>query len=75
MQILAVVAHELGHWAHMDNPKGIAISVIRMYLLFFAFSYALKNTNMPASFGFADTSTFVSLFLFFMVISPIMEVL
>jgi len=75
MEILAIIAHELGHWAHMDNPKGIALSVFRMYLLFFAFSFALKYTNMPVNFGFTEPSTFVSLYLFMMVMTPVLYLL
>jgi STE24 endopeptidase len=75
MEILAIVAHELGHWAHMDNPKGIALSVFRMYLLFFTFSFALKYTNMPADFGFTEPSIFVSLYLFMMLMTPVLYLL
>ena len=75
LEILAIVAHELGHWAHMDILKGMASSLTRIYLIFFAFSYSLKYTNMPADFGFSDKSVFVSLSLFFMLLEPVMEVL
>ena len=46
LEILSIVAHELGHWAHIDILKGMASSLIRIYLIFFAFSYSLKYTNM-----------------------------
>ena len=75
MEILAIVAHELGHWAHMDILKGMASSLIRIYVIFFAFSYSLEYTNMPADFGFKDKSVYVSLMLFFMLLEPLMEVL
>jgi len=72
MEIISILAHELGHWAHMDNVKGIALSILRQYAVFFLFSFAFKYTNMPQSFGFkGPMSTFMSLYIFFMLMSPI----
>ena len=52
IEILSIVAHELGHWAHMDILKGMTSSLVRIYLIFLAFSYSLKYTNMAVDFGF-----------------------
>ena len=54
MQILAVVAHELGHWANYDFLKGIFSALLKIYVIFFAFSYSLKYTKMSIDFGFQD---------------------
>jgi hypothetical protein len=51
MQILAVVAHELGHWANSDFIKNIVITLIWLYSTFFAFSYAI-NKPLAGPFGF-----------------------
>lgn len=50
-------------------------SLVKIYLIFFAFSYALKYANMPLSFGFTEQSTFIQLIIFFQVIEPLMEFL
>lgn len=54
MQILAVVAHELGHWANYDFIIGISSALLKIYVIFFAFSYSLKYTKMSIDFGFQD---------------------
>jgi len=51
---LAVVAHELGHWANYDFLKGISSGLLKIYVIFFAFSYSLKYTKMSTDFGFQD---------------------
>lgn len=75
LEILAVVAHELGHWQHMDTIKLMISQLIKIYAVFFAFSYSLEYTAMWRDFGFAKESKFLSLILFFMLIEPIFYVL
>lgn len=87
MQILGIVAHELGHWANMDFVKALTLSLLQIYLSFFAFSFSLNYTNMATDFGFAEQelgvtyasghtrSVFLSLLLFSMVLKPIDYVL
>ena len=38
---------------HMDSLKNIVHSLVRIYLIFFAFAYALSYTDMPKDFGFS----------------------
>lgn len=54
MQILGIVAHELGHWALWHSLYAIVFSLLHIYLIFFAFSFAIKYTNMATAFGFAE---------------------
>jgi len=87
MQILGIVAHELGHWANMDFVKALTLSLLQIYFSFFAFSFSLKYANMATDFGFAEQelgvtyasghtrSVFLSLLLFSMVLKPIDYVL
>jgi len=87
MQILGLVAHELGHWANMDFVKALTLSLLQIYFSFFAFSFSLKYANMATDFGFAEQelgvtyasgrtrSVFLSLLLFSMVLKPIDYVL
>lgn len=64
-EILGIVAHELGHWANMDTFKLLTFSLVRIYLIFFLFSFSMKYTDMPHDFGFSEQSVFLSLILFF----------
>lgn len=75
MEILAVVAHELGHWMHMDTVKLLVFGLIKIYAIFFAFSYAITATDMPKDFGFQKETKFLSLILFFMLCEPIFYIL
>ena len=75
LEVLSVVAHELGHWAHYDTVKGLVNSLVQIYLIFFGFSFAIDNSDILQSFGFTEKSVFVSLYLFLMLLSPLMEVL
>jgi len=74
---LSILAHELGHWMHMDTVKLISAGLIKIYLVFFAFSYSLEYTDMPKDFGFKDerNSKFLSLIIFFMMVEPIFYIL
>ena len=58
----------------MDILKSMVSSLVRIYLVFFAFSYSLKYTSMYADFGFAENSVYISLMLFFMLLDPLMHV-
>lgn len=81
MEVVSIIAHELGHWANLDSPKLTAVSLIQIYVVFFFFSYAIRYTDMPTSFGFhkqivdddgtKGKSVFLSLFIFFSVIEPV----
>lgn len=75
LEILAILAHELGHWAHNDSAKSIVSSIVQIFLILFAFSYALNNSVILSSFGFDETSPFVSLWLFLMLVEPPLELL
>ena len=74
-EIVGIVAHELGHWSNMDSFKLLAFSLIRIYLIFFAFSYSMKYTDMPNDFGFKGESVFLSLLLFTTLLEPFMEMI
>ena len=52
MEIISILAHELGHWANMDTIKLTSMNLLRIYVLFFAFGYSFSNTDMPSTFGF-----------------------
>merc|ERR1712086_930721 len=69
-EIVGIVAHELGHWSNMDSFKLLTFSLIRIYLIFFAFSYSMKYTDMPNDFGFKEESVFLSLLLFTTLLEP-----
>ena len=54
MEVLAILAHELGHWAHYDTVTLLINSLIQIYFIFFGFSFAINNTEILGSFGFSE---------------------
>lgn len=54
-EILAVLAHELGHWKHSHTIKGLLLSQIILVANFIMFAKLLRYTPMYVAFGFVDT--------------------
>lgn len=54
MQIIGIVAHELGHWALKHFLYALTLSLVQIYAVFYLFSFSLKYTNMATNFGFAE---------------------
>ncbi|XP_018399124.1 PREDICTED: CAAX prenyl protease 1 homolog [Cyphomyrmex costatus] len=54
-EILAVLAHELGHWKHNHAVKGFVLSQIILGANFVVFAKLLRYTPMYSAFGFTDT--------------------
>jgi beta-lactamase regulating signal transducer with metallopeptidase domain len=52
LEVMAVVAHELGHWAHLDSVKLLCSKMLKVYTYYFLFSFFLKNIDLAADFGF-----------------------
>jgi len=52
LEIIAIVAHELGHWAHMDSLKNIIFSLLQIYVIFIGFGYSIEYANMVGDFEF-----------------------
>jgi len=71
-ELLSILAHELGHWAHSHTFQMFFVSQVHLFLAFFLFSSSLENADLFSSFGFAKRPTIISLFLFFQAIwSPV----
>eukprot|EP00158_Paraphelidium_tribonemae_P008230 Partr_v1_DN28521_c1_g1_i1_m73681 putative CAAX prenyl protease len=54
-EILAVLAHEIGHWQLSHTVRMLAMSQLQLLSLFFLFSKAHKNWSVYGSFGFGQT--------------------
>ena len=58
-EIVAVLAHELGHWALSHTIQGLIISQCVSFALFYSYGMVKDNTDMYQSFGydFDDNTT------------------
>lgn len=54
-EILAVLAHELGHWKHSHTMKNMIITEIHIFLMFVLFGYLYKQQFLYSAFGFTDS--------------------
>ena len=77
-EVVAVLAHELGHWKMWHTIQGMIVSQTYMFFAFYFFGQCQHDHNLFASFGFSkiETPVFIGLLLFFQVIwAPVDKVL
>lgn len=65
-EVIAVLAHELGHWKMNHVLKNLIISEINLFLCFMVFGLLYKNKLIYASFGFMHAQPiFIGLMIIF----------
>lgn len=75
-EILAVLAHELGHWKLSHNLKNLIISQVNTFLCFMIFAFLIKETILYSAFGFNTRPILIGMLIIFQFIfSPYHEVL
>ena len=70
-EILAIVAHEVGHYKKRHIQKGIVLSIISSGFMFFMLSVFMKNPQLFAVFSMEKLSVYGSLVFFQILFSPI----
>ena len=70
-ELLSIIAHEVGHFKHRHNIKGIVLGVIQSGLMFFLLSIFLNNPKLFAAFNMQNLSVYASLLLFSLLYSPV----
>lgn len=70
-ELVAVLAHEVGHYKHRDIFKGLAISFAGTGCMFFAMSYFIDNKDFFMAFKMEHVSVYAGLFLFMFLYQPI----
>ncbi|XP_054163696.1 CAAX prenyl protease 1 homolog [Oppia nitens] len=76
-EVLAVLAHELGHWKLNHILKNLVIAQTNLFLCFMVFALLYKNQVLYDAFGFHKTQpVFIGIFIIFQYIfSPYNEIL
>jgi STE24 endopeptidase len=69
--VVAVLAHEMGHWKYSHTLKMLFINEVYIFLFLFTFSYALYESSLYAAFGFNEPSAVIGMMLFSHVYSPL----
>jgi STE24 endopeptidase len=73
-EIVAILAHELGHWHFSHTLKLLMLSFGHLWLLFWGFGKFCQSEKVLADFGFVNASEkpiYVSIQLFMMLIVPL----
>lgn len=74
-EIVAVLAHEMGHYKLKHIPVMMALSILQLGLLFFILSLFLGNAGLSAAFGMEQVSIYASLVFFGFLYAPISTIL
>jgi STE24 endopeptidase len=74
-ELVAVVAHEIGHYKRGHIVKGLVLSVLHAGLLFWLLSVFLAHEGLFAAFGVAEPSVHAGLVFFGLLYTPIELVL
>lgn len=71
-ELVAVVAHEMGHFKKRHILSSLLLSVFVSGLSFYLLSFFIKSPGLFAAFGMEHISTYAGLFFFGFLYSPIM---
>lgn len=74
-EILAVIAHEVGHYKCKHIQKGIVLGIIQSGIMFYLMSLFIKNPELFSVFKMENLSIYASLLFFGMLYSPIEMIL
>lgn len=70
-EIVAVLAHEIGHNKHKHTIIGLLLSIVQMGIMFFILSVFISNPMLSNALGVTDPSFHISLVAFALLYSPI----
>ncbi len=70
-EVLAVVAHEIGHYKRRHVQWGLALAVAHTGVLFFLLSLVLRTPSLFAAFGIEQPSVHAGLVVFGILMTPI----
>jgi STE24 endopeptidase len=73
-EIIAVLAHELGHFKHGHVYKTFILTQLHLLVFFFTFSMAVSSRALYESFGFTTQPLFIGLVLFQFLFNPVDQV-
>lgn len=69
-EIVAVLAHEIGHYKHKHTTQGIVISLAQMGLTFFLLSVFLREPSLSKALGVSTPSFHIGIIAFGVLYSP-----
>jgi len=73
-EIVAVLAHEIGHYRHRHIWKGIASALLLNLLMFYLFSLVIDSPDIAAAAGCSEASFHINMTVFMLLFTPIQVV-
>jgi len=74
-EIVAVLAHEIGHYKHKHIYKSMVFGVIQMGIMLAIFGYFASNNELSAALGVEKATFHIALIAFVIIYSPISTLL
>jgi len=74
-ELVAVLAHEIGHYKMKHTLKGIIISLLETGLMLYILSIFIGSSSLSEALGVKDTSFHISIIVFGMLYSPLSLIL
>ena len=74
-EIVAVLAHEIGHYKKKHVQQGLILSLVQTGIVFFIFSLLINNPNLSRALGVEEPNFHIGLIAFGILYSPISFVL
>ncbi|MFV0471478.1 MAG: M48 family metallopeptidase [Paludibacteraceae bacterium] len=74
-EIVAVLAHEIGHYKHKHTQKNILVSLLNSLVLFYIFGWLLKSDTLAQALGGNIASFHLNTLAFGILYSPISSML
>ena len=69
-EIVSVLGHELGHWKKSHFIFNMLFVFTYIFILFYLLQFFMYEKSIFIDFGFTQKSTFIGLYLFFQIYSP-----
>lgn len=70
-EIVAVLAHEVGHYKKRHIPYSSLLSALSIFVTMAVFSLLVHSRALSLAFGAADTQVHINLFAFFLLYEPL----
>lgn len=74
-ELVGVLAHEIGHFKKRHIVKSLVIGILTTGVLFFLLGQMMENRSLFDAFGVRETSVYVSLVLFGILMTPVNQIL
>ena len=74
-ELVAILAHEVGHYKHKHIVQGMILSFLQSGILFYMLSLFINNQDLTAAFYLQQSSIYASMVFFSMMYSPMSEIL